>query len=89
MKEYIQHVYQNYAKFKPVPKTGFVVIPYPKQLREDFSFGIDPETGIVNQYKPNWYGGKTKTLDEGIIDHIFENVNVPIGRMGSDYPDYK
>ena len=89
MKEYIQHVYQSYAKFTPVPKPGFVVIPYPKQLREDFSFGVDPETGLVNQYKPNWFGGKTKTLGQGIADYIFENVNVPLGNYGSNYPNYQ
>lgn len=83
MKEYINHVYQNYAKFSPVQE--IIIRRCPRQsinedgdLQENFAFEKDPITGNIYNTKPNWLGGKTKTLSQGMADYLFENVDVPI-----------
>jgi len=92
MKEYIDQVYQSFSKFTPLPRENiFVAVKCPMRprtkenfyspeghLQENF-YEQDPETGILYQEKPNWLGGETKPLSQGMADYIFENVNVPIG----------
>jgi len=89
MKDYIDNVYQSYSKFKPVstPKVlVFGIVRQGNNLIENF-YEQDKETGILYQEKPNWLGGETKPLSQGMADYIFENVNVPIGYDDTTYPD--
>lgn len=80
MKDYINNIYQAFSKVRPKSQqavnAGYIIRH--GEIQENW-YEKDEETGIIYQEKPNWLGGETKTLDQGMADYIFQDVNVPIG----------
>ena len=81
MKDYIHSVYQPFSKVKPeIPAFDHGLIIRQGEIQENW-IEKDKTTGNLYLEKPNWLGGETKTLDQGMADYIFQDVNVPIGRQ--------
>lgn len=88
MKDYINNVYQAFSKIQPrsMEAVDAGVVMRHGYLQENW-LEKDTRTGNLYLEKPNWLGGETKTLSQGMADYIFEDVNVPIGQPPKESVD--